>query len=82
MSALITQLVTKIQALEQEEPLKFPVCFEVYTSERRVVALFCSHMLCKLCHQKLTEFDSSSLYNHSIAGVTELILVYEHKENK
>ncbi|RNA42582.1 hypothetical protein BpHYR1_034362 [Brachionus plicatilis] len=47
--------------LEQEEPLKCPVCLEVYTSERRAVALFCSHMLCSLCHQRLTELDSSSL---------------------
>ncbi|RNA06949.1 hypothetical protein BpHYR1_048527 [Brachionus plicatilis] len=46
---------------EHEEPLKCPVCLEVYTSERRVVALFCSHMLCNLCHQRLTELDSSSL---------------------
>ncbi|RMZ98705.1 hypothetical protein BpHYR1_020171, partial [Brachionus plicatilis] len=47
--------------LEQEEPLKCPVCLEFYTSERRAVALFCSHMLCSLCHQRLTELDSSSL---------------------
>ncbi|RMZ95527.1 hypothetical protein BpHYR1_053362 [Brachionus plicatilis] len=47
--------------LEQEEPLKCPVCLEVYTSERRAVTLFCSHMLCSLCHQRLTELDSSSL---------------------
>ncbi|RMZ98207.1 hypothetical protein BpHYR1_035828 [Brachionus plicatilis] len=46
---------------EQEEPLKCPVCLEFYTSERRAVALFCSHMLCRLWHQRLTELDSSSL---------------------
>ncbi|RNA04489.1 hypothetical protein BpHYR1_051661 [Brachionus plicatilis] len=28
---------------------------------KRTVALFCSHMLCHLCHQRLTELDSSSL---------------------
>ncbi|RNA32955.1 hypothetical protein BpHYR1_002456 [Brachionus plicatilis] len=43
--------------VEQDEPLKYPVSLVVYTSERRIVALFCSHMLCSLCHQRLIELD-------------------------